>query len=66
MHRRGLIYRTEDRRLLQISCYLAILVNFVSLLKVFQVFPCDPALFRFSFFVFYLIQFLSELAFFVG
>ena len=64
VHRRGLIYRTEHERLLQSSCYLAILVNFVSLLKVFQDFPCDPASFCFSFFVFNLIKFFSELAFF--
>ena len=34
VNRRVLISRTEHKRLLQISCYLVILVNFVSLLKV--------------------------------
>ena len=54
---RVLISRTEHKRLLQISCYLVILVNFVSLLKV------GPLRF-FFFFFFNLINFLYELAFF--
>ena len=54
---RVLISRTEHKRLLQISCYLVILVNFVSLLKV------GPLRFVFLS-VFNLINFLYELAFF--
>ena len=58
VNRRVLISRTEHKRLLQISCYLVILVNFVSLLKV------GPLRFVFLFFFFNLINFLYELAFF--
>ena len=58
VNQRGLISRTEHKRLLQISCYLVILVNFVSLLKF------GPLLFVFHFFNG--INFLSELAFFAG
>ena len=60
VNRRVLISRTEHKRLLQISCYLVILVNFVSLLKV------GPLRFVFLFFFFQLNKLFTWTCFFLA